>query len=76
MDIQLKKMSGIEAISQLKADKILQNIPVIAVTAFAMAEDRVRIEEAGCDGYITKPIYVAAFLQEIRDKLAKNALNN
>ena len=47
-------MDGLEATRQIKA--INPNIPVIAITAYAMAGDEARIEDAGCDYYLTKPI--------------------
>lgn len=56
MDIQLPDMDGLEATKQLKLDPGTQNIPVYALTAFAMKGDKERISAAGCDGYISKPI--------------------
>jgi CheY-like chemotaxis protein len=55
MDIQLPGMSGFDAILQLKKDPVTMNIPVIALTAFAMKGDEQRILGAGCDDYIAKP---------------------
>ncbi len=49
----------------LKADDDLRDIPVIAVTAFAMKGDERKIRNGGCDGYIAKPISVANFLQTV-----------
>ena len=54
MDIKMPEMDGLEATRQIKA--INPNIPVIAITAYAMAGDEARIEDAGCDYYLTKPI--------------------
>ncbi len=65
MDIQLPEVSGIEHIRMLKADDDLKDIPVLAVTAFAMKGDEEEIFEAGCDGYITKPVSVVLFLETI-----------
>lgn len=56
MDIQLPDMDGLEATKQLKADLNTQNIPIYALTAFAMKGDKERISAAGCDGYLSKPI--------------------
>lgn len=56
MDMGLPIMTGWEATAVLKADPALRRIPVIALTAFAMAEDRARSLESGCDAYETKPI--------------------
>ncbi|MDH3741196.1 MAG: response regulator [Hyphomicrobiales bacterium] len=65
MDIQLPEVSGIEVTKWLKEDDTLCNIPVIAVTAFAMKGDEEKIREGGCEAYISKPISVASFLQTI-----------
>ncbi len=65
MDIQLPDMDGIEATRILKADPETCAIPVIALTAFAMKGDRERILQAGCDGYIEKPINYKEFLAEV-----------
>jgi len=54
-----------EATRILKADPDTQDIPIIAVTAFAMKGDRERILEAGCDGYIEKPLRYKDLLIEI-----------
>ena len=65
MDIQLPKISGLEVTKKLKADDELKNIPVVAVTAFAMKGDEEEILEGGCDGYVAKPISVSAFLDVV-----------
>jgi two-component system, cell cycle response regulator DivK len=65
MDIQLPEISGLEVTKMLKADDGLKNIPVIAVTAFAMKGDEEKIREGGCEGYIAKPISVPSFLDTI-----------
>lgn len=65
MDIQLPGLSGLEVTGMLKAENDLRDIPVIAVTAFAMKDDERKILEGGCDGYIAKPIAVADFLETI-----------
>ena len=65
MDIQLPEISGLEVTKMLKADDDLKNIPVIAVTAFAMKGDEEKIREGGCEGYIAKPISVPTFLDTI-----------
>jgi CheY-like chemotaxis protein len=56
MDIALPGMDGLTLTRLLKADQSTQHIVVVALTAFAMKGDDVRAREAGCDGYITKPI--------------------
>lgn len=65
MDIQLPEVSGLEVTKWLKEDEELHDIPVIAVTAFAMKGDEKRILEGGCEGYISKPISVPHFLETI-----------
>ena len=69
MDFHLPKMNGIEAFLALRADAETSSIPVIAVTASAMPEDRKRILEAGFDGMQTKPIHVVEFLNTIEKTL-------
>lgn len=66
MDIQLPKVSGLEVTKWIKDDAALKDIPVIAVTAFAMKGDEKRIREGGCEAYISKPISVSKFLSTIR----------
>ena len=61
MDIQLPDMDGREALARLRADARTAAIPVIAVTAFAMAGDRERFLDAGFDDYVTKPIDIRSF---------------
>ena len=69
MDIQLPGMSGIEALGQLRADPRTSGIPVMAVTASAMTQDRQKIMAAGFDGYQSKPIAVKEFLRAVRELL-------
>jgi two-component system cell cycle response regulator DivK len=69
MDIQLPGMNGIEALQRLRADPATRAIPVIAVTASAMTQDRRQIMAAGFDGYQPKPISVKGFLQAVREIL-------
>ena len=71
MDIQLPGMDGVTALGQLRADKATSTIPVVAMTASVMKEDRERFQTAGFDGFITKPIDVRAFPQQVRDAIAK-----
>lgn len=66
MDIQLPEVSGLEVTRQIKADPALADIPVIAVTAFAMKGDEERIREGGCEDYIAKPISVVSFLEKVK----------
>jgi CheY-like chemotaxis protein len=66
MDIHLPGMDGLTATRLLKDDPDLKKIPVVALTACAMSEDEQKALDAGCSGYIEKPINTRAFL----DKLA------
>lgn len=66
MDIQLPHVSGLEHTKALKADDDLKDIPVLAVTGFAIEGDEQTCLNAGCDGYISKPISVPHFLEEVR----------
>ena len=66
MDIQLPEVSGLEVTKWIKEDDDLRAIPVIAVTAFAMKGDEERIRQGGCEGYLSKPISVASFIQTVR----------
>ena len=73
MDLQLPGMNGIEALGRLRADARTKGIPVIAVTASAMTQNREQIMAAGFDGYQTKPISVREFLETVRQALAGRA---
>jgi two-component system cell cycle response regulator DivK len=66
MDIQLPGADGVTALNQLKAEPRTASIPVIALTAFAMKDDRQRFLDAGFDGYLDKPINVKAFPEQVR----------
>ena len=66
MDIQLPEVSGLEVTKWLKEDDSLSDIPVVAVTAFAMKGDEERIRQGGCEAYISKPISVPMFLGTVR----------
>jgi two-component system cell cycle response regulator DivK len=72
MDIQLPDISGLYAVRQLKGDPQTRGIPVIAVTAFAMAGDERKALDSGCDGYIAKPIMLREFLATIEQFLSGN----
>jgi two-component system cell cycle response regulator DivK len=66
MDIQLPDIDGVTALSRLRAEPCTAGIPVVALTAFAMKDDRERFLEAGFDGYLAKPIDVRAFAEQVR----------
>lgn len=69
MDIQLPEVSGLEVTRWLKQDPDLKNIPVIAVTAFAMRGDEERIRAGGCQGYLPKPISVEKLIGTVKQFL-------
>lgn len=73
MDIALPGMDGLELTRRIKADPRLRHVPVIALTAFAMKGDDDRAREAGCDGYITKPIDTRAMPTLVRQVLQQAA---
>jgi two-component system cell cycle response regulator DivK len=69
MDIQLPGMDGVSALMKLRADAATAAIPVVAMTASVMKEDRERFDKAGFDGFITKPIDVKSFPDQIREHI-------
>jgi CheY-like chemotaxis protein len=71
MDIQLPGMDGIAALGQLRADPATRDIPVIAVTASVMAQERQKIVDAGFDAFQGKPISVREFLETVQRVLEK-----
>ena len=66
MDIQMAHVSGLELIEQMKAEEVLREVPVLAVTAYAARGDEERIRDAGAEGYVSKPISVMRFVEAIR----------
>ncbi len=71
MDIQLPEISGLDITKKLKETDELKQIPVIAVTAFAMKGDEQKIRDGGCEDYISKPISVSKFIEVVRKHLDK-----
>ena len=69
VDIQLPGIDGLELTRRVKANASTRDIVVVALTAFAMKGDEQRAKEAGCDGYITKPIDTRQFPDQIRQYL-------
>jgi two-component system cell cycle response regulator DivK len=69
MDIHLPGMNGIEALGVLRADPATASIPVIAVTASVMQQDRKLITDAGFEAYVGKPINLKEFLDAVRGML-------
>ena len=70
MDIQLPGMDGLEATKKIKAQPETADIPVLAVTSYAMKGDRENALAAGCVGYITKPVDKATFVREIAEHIS------
>jgi two-component system cell cycle response regulator DivK len=65
MDLQLPGVDGFTLTGQIRQRPDLARLPIVAMTAYAMAGDETRVREAGCDGYISKPIDVKTFLTSI-----------
>ena len=76
MDIQLPGMNGIEALHHLRADPRTRAIPVIAVTASVMTQDRQKIMAAGFNGYQPKPIEVTQFVAAVHTAVGRLAPGN
>ena len=73
MDLQLPGMTGYEATSKLKANPATAAVPIVALTSFAMRGDDRKAREAGCDGYLTKPLDTNAFRETLRRFLSRGA---
>lgn len=73
MDIQMPGMDGLTLTRLLKADVRTRHLVVVAFTAFAMKGDEQRMREAGCDGYLAKPIDVTRFASQVRAWLPARA---
>ena len=71
MDMSLPVIDGWEAARRLKAEPLTRAIPVIGLTAHAMAGDREKVLEAGCDDYDTKPVELPRLLQKIETLLGR-----
>lgn len=71
MDIHLPGMDGLSVVRAMKADARTAKTPILALTAHAMRGDKDRFLEAGCDGYISKPIDVKTFLSSIERYLSR-----
>lgn len=71
MDIQMPVMSGIDAIKILKADPATMNIPVIALTSFAMKDDEAKIRASGFNDYLSKPVDLHVLLQKVKEYIGK-----
>jgi two-component system cell cycle response regulator DivK len=76
LDIQLPRMDGYAVARALRRSAALSETPIVAVTSYAMPGDRERALEAGCSGYIEKPINPETFLAEIESALSLEALGS
>ena len=74
MDVQLPGIDGLELTRQLRTDIGLRDIPIVALTAYAMRGDEERARAAGCDGYISKPIDTRAFPGQVREYLYRTPI--
>ena len=74
MDLGMPEMDGWTAAEKIKSDSETRSIPLIAITAHTLPRDRFRALQAGCDGFVTKPIHVESFLEVIARAFEK--LNN
>ena len=73
MDLQLPGMDGLELTRRLKAQDRTRDIPIIAVTAYAMKGDEQKARAAGCDGYVTKPIDTHALPVVVNEHIARSS---
>jgi two-component system, cell cycle response regulator DivK len=73
MDIQLPGLDGVAALDRLRADSLTAHVPVVALTAYAMKEDRQRFLSAGFQGYLAKPIDTRAFPEQVQMLLKAGA---
>jgi CheY-like chemotaxis protein len=72
MDVALPGMDGLTLTRELKADPATRHIPIVALTAFAMKGDEERVREAGCDGYISKPIDIGTLPDQVAKLLGRS----
>lgn len=71
MDMGLPIIDGWEVVRRLRAKPEMTSVPIIALTAFAMAEDKKRAMDVGCDDFATKPVELPGLLEKIESQLAK-----
>jgi CheY-like chemotaxis protein len=76
MDLTLPEMDGWLAAKKLKSDESTKSIPLYALTAHTLPSERKRALDAGCDGYVSKPIHMAGFLEVIERALEENEKMN
>jgi len=73
MDIQLPDINGLDLTQKLKKDLKYRDIPIVALTAYAMEGDKEKILASGCDGYISKPIDTTTLPEIVADYLSKRS---
>jgi len=73
MDLTMPEMDGWLAAEKLKADDVTRSIPLFALTAHTLPSERKRALEAGCDGYVSKPIHMASFLDIIEGAFGRRS---
>lgn len=71
LDIQMPHVDGLALLRQLRADAATADLVIVAFTAYAMKGDKERLLDAGCDGYLSKPIEVATFAEQVRSFLKR-----
>jgi CheY-like chemotaxis protein len=74
MDLGMPEMDGWLASEKLKADDATKSIPLYALTAYTLPNERKRALEAGCDGYVSKPIHMTGFLATIEAAFRKSTI--
>ena len=74
MDVMMPVMNGIDATSLLKSDDRTRLIPIIALTSFALLDEKKRLIEAGCDSYVLKPIRIRPLVDKIRRYLSRKLI--
>jgi two-component system cell cycle response regulator DivK len=75
LDVQLPDLDGLEILRRLRSDRRTAQTPIVAVTAFAMRDDRSRFLDAGFDEYLAKPIDIKTFPQQVRE-LCRSSCQN
>jgi two-component system cell cycle response regulator DivK len=72
MDVQLPKLSGLDATRQLRADPLTSRIPIVVITSFALSGDHEKAKAAGASAYLAKPYSPRALLEMIRQLVPEN----
>jgi CheY-like chemotaxis protein len=74
LDLSMPKMDGWEMLAHVKSDIALKTVPIVALTAHAMPDDKKRVLAAGFDGYLKKPISVSTLINDLRAALEQKAV--